>query len=103
MDKVGARPIGAVASNPILLARLSLVLGVPYNIPSQLMLSMSKLAEVAIEAGALLLEVAADLSLETGVCTLINRACCIITSSAEAMKTGCTLTKGGSKKVTSCS
>ena len=72
MDKVAAGPIGAVASYPILLARLSLVLSVPHNIPSQLMLSMSKLAEVAIEASALLLEVAADLSLETGVCTLIN-------------------------------
>ena len=72
VDKVAAWPIGAVASYPILLARLSLVLGVPDNVPSQLVLAMSKLAEIAVEAGALLLEVATDLGLETGVGTLIH-------------------------------
>ena len=74
VDKVAARPIGAVASHPIFLARLGLVLRVPYNISPKLMLPMSKLAEVAIEAGALLLEVATDLGLKPRVCTLVRRA-----------------------------
>ena len=74
MDKVAPRPICTVASNPILLTRLRLVLGVPHDVPPQLVLPMSKLAEVAVEAGALLLEVAADLSLEPGVGALIHGA-----------------------------
>ena len=86
MDKVAARAIGTVAGHPILLARLRLVLGVPHNVSSQLVHSMSKLAEVAVEAGALLLEVAADLGLEPGVRTLVCSAACRVTSSAKAMK-----------------
>ena len=77
MDKVATGPIGAVASHPILLTRLSLVLGVPHNVPPQLVLPMRKLAEVAIEAGALLLEVAANLGLEPGVGALIHSARCV--------------------------
>ena len=74
VDKVATRPIGAVASHPILLTRLRLVLGVPHDVPPQLVLPMSKLAEVAVEAGALLLEVAADLGLEPGVGALVHGA-----------------------------
>ena len=87
MDKVAARAIGTVASHPILLARLRLVLGVPHNVSSQLVHSMSKLAEVAVEAGALLLKVAADLGLEAGVGALVT---CVrdIDTLAEAAKAG---------------
>ena len=74
VDKVATRPIGTVASHPILLTRLRLVLGVPHNVPPQLVLPMSKLAEVAIQAGALLLEVAADLGLEPGIGALVHSA-----------------------------
>ena len=87
VNKVAARPIGAVASHPIFLARLGLVLRVPYNISPKLMLPMSKLAEVAIEAGALLLEVATDLGLKPRVCTLVRRAWRVTTTPVEAVKT----------------
>ena len=86
VDKVATRPIGAVARHPILLTRLRLVLGVPHNVPPQLVLPMRKLAEVAIEAGVLLLEVAANLGLEPGVGTLVHSASCF-TTPAEALKT----------------
>ena len=72
MNKVAAGPVGTVASNPILLARLRLVLGVSHHVSPQLVLPVSKLAEVTVETSALLLEVATDLSLETGVGTLIH-------------------------------
>ena len=100
VDKVAARPIGTVTSHPILLARLGLVLGVPHNVPPQLMLPMSKLAEVAVEAGALLLEVAANLGLEAGVGTLV-RAACRVATPAQAVKTRCSLNKCGSKVASS--
>ena len=86
VDKVAPRPICTVASNPILLTRLRLVLGVPHNVPPQLMFTMSKLAKIAVEAGALLLEVAANLGLEPGVGTLVHSASCF-TTPAEALKT----------------
>ena len=72
MNKVAAGPVGTVASYPILLARLCLVLGMPHHITPQLVLPVGKLAEVTVETGALLLEVATDLGLETGVGTLIH-------------------------------
>ena len=87
MNKIAARSISTIASHPILLTRLGLVLGVPHHIAPQLVLAVGKLAEVPIEAGALLLKVAADLGLEAGVGALVT---CVrdIDTLAEAAKAG---------------
>ena len=86
MNKIAAGSISTIARHPILLTRLGLVLGVPHHIAPQLVLAVGKLAEVPIEAGALLLEVAANLGLEPGVGTLVHSASCF-TTPAEALKT----------------
>ena len=67
MNEVAARSVGAVSSDPVLLAELGLVLGVPGHVPLHLVLAVRELAELAVEAGALLLEVPADLGLEPWV------------------------------------
>jgi len=67
MYEVAARSIGAVAGDPVLLAQLGLVLAVPHHVLPQLVVTVRELAEVAVKAGPLLLEVAADLCLEPGV------------------------------------
>ena len=87
MNKIAAGSISTIACHPILLTRLGLVLGVPHHIAPQLVLAVGKLAEVPIEAGALLLEVAADLGLEAGVGALVT---CVrdIDTLAEAAKAG---------------
>ena len=87
MNKIAAGSISTIACHPILLTRLCLVLGVPHHIAPQLVLAVGKLAEVPIEAGALLLEVAADLGLEAGVGALVT---CVrdIDTLAEAAKAG---------------
>ena len=87
MNKIAARSIGTIARHPVLLTGLGLVLGVPHHIAPQLVLAVGKLAEVPIKAGALLLEVATDLSLEAGVGALVT---CVrdIDTLAEAAKAG---------------
>ena len=87
MNKIAAGSISTIACHPILLTRLGLVLGVPHHIAPQLVLAVGKLAEVPIEAGALLLEVPADLGLEAGVGALVT---CVrdIDTLAEAAKAG---------------
>ena len=67
MDEVAARPVGAVAGDPVFLAELGLVLAVAHHVLPQLVLAVGELAELAVQAGALLLEVPADLGLEPGV------------------------------------
>ena len=87
MNKIAAGSISTIACHPILLTRLGLVLGVPHHIAPQLVLAVGKLAEVAIEAGALLLEVPADLCLEARVGALVT---CVrdIDALTEAAKAG---------------
>ncbi len=75
MEEVAARPIGTVAVDPVLLAELRLVLVLLARVP-HLVAAVGKLALVAVEAGALLLEVATDLSLETRIGRLITVAPC---------------------------
>ena len=65
--EVAARTVGAVAGDPVLLAQHRLVLAVAHHVAAQLVLAVGELAEVAVQAGALLLEVAADLGLEAAV------------------------------------
>ena len=87
MNKIAAGSISTVACHPILLTRLGLVLGVPHHIAPKLVLAVGKLAEIPIEAGALLLEVAADLGLEAGVGALVT---CVrdVDTLAEAAEAG---------------
>lgn len=86
VDKVAPRAVGTVSGDPVLLAELGLVFVVPYHVLLQreqeasadrsgsreiththpeFVLSVSKLTELPVEAGSLLLEVAADLCLES--------------------------------------
>ena len=86
VDEVAPRSVGTVSGDPVLLAELGLVLVVPYHVLLQIepevsadlsdngksththpefVLPVSKLTELPVEAGPLLLEVAADLCLES--------------------------------------
>jgi hypothetical protein len=65
--EVAAQTVGAVAGDPVLLAQLRLVLAVAHHVAAQLVLAVGELAEVAVQAGALLLEAAAVLGLEVRV------------------------------------
>jgi len=68
VKEVATRAIRAVASYPILLASLGLVLVVLPNI-THLIISMSKLTQLSIQTLALLFEVSADFRFEPGVGT----------------------------------
>jgi len=67
VDEVAPGAVGTVATDPVLLAELGLVLVVPDHVLPELMLPMGKLTQLSVEAGSLLLEVATDLGLEPGI------------------------------------
>jgi len=66
VKKVAPRPVGAVASQPVLLAVLGLVLGVPDHL-SKFASAVCELALVSVDALGPFLEVSADLRLVSGV------------------------------------
>jgi len=67
VDEVAPGAVGTVATDPVLLAELGLVLVVPDHVLPELVLPMGKLTQLSVEAGSFLLEVAADLGLEPRV------------------------------------
>jgi len=67
VDEVAAGAIGTVASDPVLLAQLRLVLRVAHHVLPQLVFAVGELTKPPVHAGALLLEVPADLGLEPRV------------------------------------
>jgi len=67
VDEVAPGSVGTISIDPILLAQLGLVLVVPHNVLSELVFTVGKLTQFAVETVPLLLEVAADLGLEPGI------------------------------------
>ena len=83
VDEVAPRPVCTVARDPVLLTELGLVLVVSHNVllqsedredledcqtqetHPQLVLAVSKLTELSVQAASLLLEVTADFGLES--------------------------------------
>jgi len=68
VQEVATRAVRAIASYPVLLATLSLVLVMLPNI-SHLLIPVSKLAKLSVQTLALLFEVSTDFCFEPGVGT----------------------------------
>ncbi len=66
MQEVASGPVDAVSGDPVLLAQLGLVLGVPHHVP-EFSASVSELALVPVDAPQALLEVPAYLGLVPGI------------------------------------
>jgi len=73
VEKIAARSVGAVAVDPVLLAQLGLVLVLLAGV-AHLVAAMGELALMAVQAGAFLLEIAADFRLEARIGGVVNGA-----------------------------